>query len=266
MFYVSKSNWDFKNKLAIFRRSWKHMQLPNFFNSYKKQISKLLQNNNEAEAMSLSVGGDFETVGLLEYYLLLQHGLQKKHTVIDVGCGSGRLTLQLREYLEGAYIGIDIAPQLFKYAQKIAQRPDWKFYQAPGLTIPEKDNSGDFVCFFSVFTHLLHEETYRYLAEARRVVKSGGKIIFSFLEFAIPSHWLMFQNILNDSSPDKILNQFISRGAIKAWAEHLNLIILEIIDGDKPHIPIQKTVRWKDGCEMIGKGNLGQSICIMTKE
>ncbi len=206
------------------------------------------------------MGGDFEVVGLLEYFLLLQNGLKREHTIIDVGCGSGRLAFQLREYLKGLYIGIDIVPELFRYAQQISNRPDWKFYAASGLTIPESDDSADFICFFSVFTHLLHEETFGYLEDARRVIKPNGKIIFSFLEFLIPSHCSIFQNSLADTRPDKVLNQFISRDAIKAWADHLGLSIVEIDDGDKPHINLDRVVRWDDGAEMKEKGNLGQSI------
>jgi len=41
------------------------------------------------EAMRLAVGGEFDAVGKLEYYLLRSLGLSSGHLVIDVGCGSG---------------------------------------------------------------------------------------------------------------------------------------------------------------------------------
>jgi ubiquinone/menaquinone biosynthesis C-methylase UbiE len=185
--------------------------------------------------------------------------------VVDVGCGSGRLAFQLREFLTGQYVGIDVVPDLYKYAEDICGRPDWKFLGAPGVTIPAQDNYADFVCFFSVFTHLLHEESYRYLEEAKRALKPGGKIVFSFLEFCMPNHWSVFEGVLSDNRPDKVLNQFLSRDAIQAWAQHLQLQILEITDGDKPHISLDRVIRWDDGTEMIGTGNLGQSICVLTK-
>jgi ubiquinone/menaquinone biosynthesis C-methylase UbiE len=64
--------------------------------------------------------------------------------------------------------------------------------------IPEKDGEADFVCFFSVLTHLLHEQGFVYLQEAKRVLKPGGKIVFSFLEFAVPDHWAVFEGTVND--------------------------------------------------------------------
>jgi ubiquinone/menaquinone biosynthesis C-methylase UbiE len=246
------------------------MKIPDFLQSYKAKVRKLKKQYGkyEAKALSEAVGGNFEAGGLLEYCLLRQHGLQPEQTLIDIGCGSGRLAVQLKEYLTGSYIGIDLIPELFNYAKKISQRPDWKFYQAPGLTIPEPDSSADFICFFSVLTHLLHEESYKYLEESKRVLKPDGKIIFSFLEFYIPSHWAVFQDNLLDTNPNRVLNQFVSRDAIEAWAEHLDLSILEILDGDKPHINITdgRTVKWDDGREMAEKGSLGQSVCILTKK
>lgn len=241
------------------------MKVPDFSDSYNKHTSSLLQEHSEEKAMSLAVGGDFEAAGVLEYCLLLQNGLRKNDNVVDVGCGSGRLAFPLKDFLTGQYTGFDVVPELYKYAEEICKRPDWKFLSAPGLTIPLPDDSADFICFFSVFTHLLHEESYKYLEEAKRVIKSGGKIIFSFLEFGIPSHWAVFEGNLADMRPDRVLNQFMDRGAIQAWAEHLNLQILEITDGDKPHIILDRVVHWDSGAEMSGIGNLGQSICILTK-
>lgn len=242
------------------------MKIPNFFKSYKKQTKELLKAHDTEEAMSLAVGGDFEAVGQLEYDLLLQYGLEGNHCVIDVGCGSGRLAFQLRKYLEGTYIGIDIVQELFKYAEMKCSRSDWRFYEAPGLSIPEPNDYADFICFFSVFTHLLHEESYKYLKEAARVLKPKGKIIFSFLEFKIPSHWWIFEQVLTDTRPDKVLNQFLSRDAIESWVKHLELNIVDIHDGDKPHIKLNDIVKWDDGREMIGEGNLGQSVCVLTKQ
>ena len=158
------------------------MKIPNVLQSYQAKVQKLKKQygRDEAKALSLVIGGNFEAGGLLEYCLLRQYGLQPEQTLIDIGCGSGRLAVQLKEYLTGSYIGIDLIPELFNYAEKISQRSDWKFYQAPGLTIPEPDNSADFICFFSVLTHLLHEESYKYLEESKTGTKTQWQNNFLF--------------------------------------------------------------------------------------
>ena len=241
------------------------MKMPHYLSSYLKKSQELLDTHDEESAMSLAVGGDFEAVGQLECLALVHEGLRPEHTVIDVGCGSGRLAYALREELTGTYVGIDVVPALYEYAQRICGREDWRFYSAPGTTIPEPDGSADFVTFFSVFTHLQFEETYRYLQESARVLKPGGKIVFSFLEFRIPSHWFIFENSLLDTNPEKVLNQFMDRDGIQAWASHLGLQVVEIYDGDRPHIPLDRVIRWDDGREMVEMGNLGQSVCVLGK-
>jgi SAM-dependent methyltransferase len=241
------------------------MKLPHFLSSYLKQSKDLLETHTEADAMSLAVGGDYEAVGNLEFMLLKHLGLKPEHTIIDVGCGSGRLAYQLRDYLQGNYVGIDVVPELFQYAQRKCGRDDWRFYAAPGTIIPEPDASADFITFFSVFTHLQFEETYRYIQDAARVLKPGGKLVFSFLEFRLPSHWNIFAASLQDVRPDKVLNQFMDRDGIAAWAEHAGLTIDVLQDGDALHIPLDDVVRWDDGREMIGMGCLGQSVCVLSR-
>jgi len=241
------------------------MKLPDFVERYRKLTAAILRAHDRERAMSLAVGGEFDAIGRLEYFLLLQHGLQPGHTVIDVGCGNDRLAVQLREYLRGRYVGIDVVPELYRHAESLCARPDWRFCDAPGLSIPEPDGSADFICFFSVFTHLTHEQSYKYLSDARRVLKPGGLVAFSFLEFAQPAHWAAFQALVDDADPDKVLNQFISRDAIAAWSAHLDYTVLAVNDGDKPHIRLPTPVRWDNGTEMRELGHLGQSVCVLAK-
>ncbi|MGH7958669.1 MAG: class I SAM-dependent methyltransferase [Opitutaceae bacterium] len=53
---------------------------------------------------------------------------------------------------------------------KLGNRPDWRFEHSDGITIPCTDAEADFVCFFSVFTHLSQEDMFRHLREANRVL------------------------------------------------------------------------------------------------
>jgi ubiquinone/menaquinone biosynthesis C-methylase UbiE len=240
------------------------MPTPNFLKSYQQHVRRLARWMPKKMAMSRAVGGSFEAVGSLEFYLLLQLGLKPDHSVIDVGCGSGRLAVKLRDFLAGPYLGTDVVNDLVSYASTQCNRHDWKFEVTSGVTIPAKDASADFVCFFSVFTHLLHEETYRYLSEARRVLKPSGKIVFSFLEFAVEAHWNVFEATMKDSRADKVLNQFMSRDAIEAWARHLNLRVEHLFRGDSEYIELQKPVRFDDGRIAEGSSSLGQSACVLT--
>jgi len=214
-------------------------------------VNNILNNMNLDQAMSSVVGGQAEYIGTIEVSILRYNGLKPHHYIIDVGCGSGRLAKPLSECHPGKYLGSDIVDELVYYAREKIQRPDWRFEAVEYIYIPEKDSCADMVCFFSVFTHLLHEQSYWYLEEAVRVIKPGGKIIFSFLEFRESCHWRVFIKTLRctKARANVPINVFISREAIEVWAKHLGLTIEAFYDAqDNP---------WKTG-------NLGQSLCVLS--
>jgi ubiquinone/menaquinone biosynthesis C-methylase UbiE len=216
--------------------------------------------------MHLAIGADFESIGIMERELLVSEGLRRHDFVVDVGCGSGRLAVPLASYLRGPYLGTDVVPELLDHAHRMCGRPDWRFEVVDGLVIPAADATADFVCFFSVFTHLRHEESFRYLEEAKRVLKPGGRIVLSFLEFAIHSHWAAFeQDLARFDDEAGYVSQFMSRDGIEAWAEHLELDVCAMFDGDRPHIPLPEPVVMDDGRRFEGMGALGQSVAVLSR-
>ncbi len=219
------------------------------------------------EALRLMVGGheNFELIGAVEHALLVQHGLEPHHYVVDVGCGSGRLAGALAGYLTGRYLGTDVVPALLDSARKLAGRPGWRFELAPGLSIPEADDAADVVCFFSVFTHLLHEDSYVYLRDARRAVRPGGKVVFSFLEYGCPRHWVPFQYAVASNCRDQPLTVFLSRDAIAAWARHLDLRVVAMHGGGELSVRLLAPVTLADGRVVEGDVSPGQSVCVLEK-
>jgi SAM-dependent methyltransferase len=135
--------------------------------SYEEHVADLESRLKRDEALRVAVGGEFIAVGKLEYYLLRSLGLADGHLVVDVGCGSGRLSVQLAPFPGIRYIGCDVVDRLVAYAAELSQRPDWTFVQTRGDAVPCADGAADFACFFSVFTHLSHEDTFRYFRESR---------------------------------------------------------------------------------------------------
>jgi SAM-dependent methyltransferase len=204
------------------------------------------------EAMKHAIGGGFDEVGAIELALLRRYGLPQDGHLVDVGCGSGRLAGPLAGWLKGTYLGIDLVPDLVAHARKVAGRPDWRFEVIDHIGIPEADGRADMVCFFSVLTHLLHEQSYWYLEEARRVLKPGGRIVFSFLEFREPGHLPIFWATLEASKArvQAPMNVFIDRDAIAVWARELGMEIEDLRFGAE---------------QIVAEGVLGQSICVLRK-
>jgi ubiquinone/menaquinone biosynthesis C-methylase UbiE len=203
-----------------------------FVEDYERVVAGLLAQYPVDEAMSRAVGGNFETVGLIERAVVAHAGLRDGQRLIDLGCGSGRLAWALGRSMRLDYLGIDVVQALLDYAA--SKSPDtYRFIRNRTLHIPAPDESADMVCAFSVFTHLLHAETYLYIEDIRRVLRPGGRLVFSFLEFAAPDHWPVFSDTVNIQRHSTVphLNQYIERNAIDLWCEKLGYEREAFVDG-----------------------------------
>jgi hypothetical protein len=98
------------------------------------------------------------------------------------------------------------------------------------------------------------------------VVRPGGKIVFSYVDFAIPGHWNNFEAYIAYDNPDKVLLEFLSRDAILARVSHLPVTAGEIYDGNKPYFNLDRPVRWDNGAvTQPTTVSFGQSVCVLTK-
>ena len=235
---------------------------PDYAAGYRHLVRNLIRSTEAEEAMSLAVGGHYDSFGYLMRQILFDAGLRRSDYLIDVGCGSGRLAHVLSVE---RYLGTDIVPELLAHARARCPNPNWRFELVDDVVIPDQTGIADMVCLFSVLPHLLHQDSYRYLREAYRVLKPGGKVVFSFLEFKIPSHWNVFEAMVSHHVGDQIHTQFISRDAIASWSAHLGFSIVGTYDGDTPHIRLQRPLTLDDGRVVEGMTNLGQSVCVLYK-
>jgi SAM-dependent methyltransferase len=234
--------------------------------TYVALVEHLKGEHDHDRAMSLAVGGQFEAFGAIEVETLKHFGLAEDDYLVDVGCGSGRLSRPLADYLRGRYLGIDIVPELVDHARRITGRPDWRFETADGLSIPEADGVADMACFFSVFTHLLQEESYVYLRDAVRVLRPGGLVVFSFLEFSVDALWDVFEGMVSSvGRVDHPLNIFLGRDAVDAWAAHLGLEVVAVHRGDEPFITLPEALTLENGTRVEGTIAFGQSVCALRK-
>ena len=227
-----------------------------------RRLEQRLGSGNEA--LRLAVGGESEAVGKLEYYLLRSLGLTTGPLVVDIGCGSGRLAQQLAPDKGIRYIGTDVVPRLIESAQALTMRDDWKFSVVDDVQIPCTDNVADFVTFFSVLTHTTHEESFKIPSRGVTMLKVGGHVVISFLEFRLPCHWETFIASVKAKAGGPLI-QFLDRDAIATWAGHSGPAVDSFFDGDKGHIPIPEEIRWENGTSMKSLGNLGQSVAVLRK-
>jgi hypothetical protein len=81
-----------------------------FVEDYERLVASLIRDYPLGEAMSRAVGGNYNEIGAIERDLLVYAGLKNGMSLVDFGCGSGRLGHALGSSLDISYVGIDIVP------------------------------------------------------------------------------------------------------------------------------------------------------------
>lgn len=144
--------------------------------------------------VGLETGAEYLGFGLVVKDAVLRRtGLEHTGSVLDIGCGSGRVARHFVDYTRtpGRYVGMDIQKpfidwctehlspaneRLEFYHQDIfngAYNPGGT-YKASEYRFPFEDESFDVIILYSVFTHLLPEDAENYLREVARLLKPGG--------------------------------------------------------------------------------------------
>jgi ubiquinone/menaquinone biosynthesis C-methylase UbiE len=110
--------------------------------------------------------------------------------VLDVGCGSGNLTLTAKRYVgqSGSVNGIDASPEMIDVARKNARQTGINaiFDVALIEKLPFSDWTFDVVISRLVMHHLPDDLKQQALAEIFRVLKPGGTIFLA--DFQTPTN------------------------------------------------------------------------------
>lgn len=110
--------------------------------------------------------------------------IQPGDSVLDVGCGTGEVTLRAKMRSgSGQVCGIDPAPEMIAVARKKAarQKLDIDFRVGVIETLPFPDSSLDVVTSSLMMHHLTDDLKVRGLSEIYRVLKPGGRLLIADL-------------------------------------------------------------------------------------
>jgi ubiquinone/menaquinone biosynthesis C-methylase UbiE len=117
------------------------------------------------------------------------------HHLLDIGCGTGTQALEAHRRVQpdGSVTGVDISPSMIARARRKAlrRRLNIAFEQADAAALPFEDSQFDVITITTVMHMIPSDRRTLCLLEARRVLKSGGRLLI--IDYAGPpehrKHW-----------------------------------------------------------------------------
>ncbi|MFN2163217.1 MAG: class I SAM-dependent methyltransferase [Candidatus Promineifilaceae bacterium] len=148
---------------------------------------------------------------------VLKANLPQDAVVADVGTGTG-FVLQGLLGKAGSLVGFDESPEMLAAAKRRFEgRPDVRFEQSDGRTLPAQEGTFDAV-FANMYLHHVADPGEA-IKEMARILKPGGKVIITDLD----SH---DQAWMREAMADRWLG--FERGDVRGWYESAGLGEIDI--------------------------------------
>ncbi len=118
--------------------------------------------------------------------VLNRHGrsFRTSSSILEFGCGDGRLTQYLFEFAPGARVfGCDVLSEAIEACRR--QFPGGRFVtNQPTPPLPFSDGQFDLIYSYSVFTHLSEPNHRAWLRELARALRPGGVMLHTVHSYA----------------------------------------------------------------------------------
>lgn len=168
------------------------------------------------DLMMRMMGADQARRGLLD-----QAQIRPGHRILDIGCGTGSLLIQLKRFYPGTdVVGLDPDPKALARASRNAKRAalSIQFDEGFGDELPYPEASFDRVLSSLMFHHVPTDEKGKTVRAIRRVLKPGGE--FHMLDFEGPekgahgilSRLLHSSKRLKDNTETRVLHFMTEAG------------------------------------------------------
>jgi SAM-dependent methyltransferase len=167
-------------------------------------VSKYFDTDRIAKAVEegqhrLAIGDMWDHLGELQLAFLREQGLERHHSLLDVGCGSLRGGVRFVEYLEaGNYFGVDINQSLLDVGYNVELRqlglqgklPRSSLLCNGDFEFERLGRTFDFALALSVFTHLPLNHIRVCLERLLPYMRDGGRFYATYFEIpdSHPTH------------------------------------------------------------------------------
>jgi SAM-dependent methyltransferase len=157
--------------------------------------------------------------------------------VLEIGCGAGRVGTKLAP-LCGQWIGADVSTNMLAFAREgLAEsgHRNVSFVHLNGVDLAGvPDASVDVVYCTAVFMHLDEWERYRYIADAYRVLRPGGRIYFDNFCLGSSMGWHLFEETagLDPATRPPNVSKSSTGEELQVYAEKAGYRNIRVIRGE----------------------------------
>ena len=153
-------------------------------------------------------------------------GLEATDEVLEIGCGVGRVGTALAPICK-RWVGADVSANMLRHARaRLAAFDNVELVELSGWDLaPVASSSLDVVYCTVVFMHLDEWERYKYVSEAMRILRPGGRVYVDNFNLCSDPGWEFFiamaenhhplsrpPNISKSSTPDELRTYFERAG------------------------------------------------------
>lgn len=153
----------------------------------------------------------FDEAGREDARHLILPFVSEKDTVLDVGCGLGRLLKWAAASCRRA-IGVDVSKEMLSRARhRLRGLRNVHLKRLPlTLRFPVPDRSIDFAYFYHVSEHLEREDTFKILREIRRCLRPTGRALVQFSLLGHPDNQREFRTWAREGDEEGTRSRFYS--------------------------------------------------------
>lgn len=153
----------------------------------------------------------FDEAGSEDARHLILPFVSESDTVLDVGCGLGRLLKWAAPWCRQA-IGVDVSKEMLAKARhRLKKLPNVELKRMPlNLRIPVSDRSVDFAYFYHVSEHLEREDTFKILCEIRRCLHPKGRALVQFSLLDHSDNQREFRTWVQEGDEEGVRSRFYS--------------------------------------------------------